>query len=64
MPKDVQYVTDANGKRMAVIIPLEEYENLLEDLHLISVAYETKDEPSRPFSDVVEELRAAGEIDV
>ena len=47
-----------------MILPLEECENLLEDLHVIAAAYEAKDETSRPFDDVVAEMRAAGEIDV
>jgi PHD/YefM family antitoxin component YafN of YafNO toxin-antitoxin module len=64
MPRSVQYITDANGERTAVILPLEEYEELLEDLHVTRVAYETKDEPSRPLGEVVEEMRNAGEIDV
>jgi PHD/YefM family antitoxin component YafN of YafNO toxin-antitoxin module len=64
MTRNVQYVTDANGERTAVILPLDEYEELLEDLHVSSVAYETKDEPSRPLNEVVEEMRNAGEIDV
>ncbi len=64
MSRNVQYVTDTNGERTAVILPIDEYEELLEDLHLIRVAYESKDEPRRPFSEVVEEMRGAGEIDV
>jgi PHD/YefM family antitoxin component YafN of YafNO toxin-antitoxin module len=64
MTRNVQYVTDANGERTAVILPLEEYEELLEDLHVSHIANETKDQPSRPLSEVVEELRNAGEIDV
>jgi PHD/YefM family antitoxin component YafN of YafNO toxin-antitoxin module len=64
MSRNVQYVTDANGERTAVILPLEEYEELLEDLHVTRVAEETKDDTSRPLSEVVEELRAAREIDV
>jgi PHD/YefM family antitoxin component YafN of YafNO toxin-antitoxin module len=64
MTRNVQYITDAKGERTAVILPLEEYEELLEDLHLSRVAYETKDDPSRPLSEVVEEMRNAGEIDV
>jgi len=64
MTRNVQYVTDANGERTAVILPLEEYEELLEDLHVSRVANETKEDPSRPLSEVVEEMRNAGEIDV
>ncbi len=64
MSRNVQYVTDAKGERTAVILPLDEYEELLEDLHVTRAAQETKDEPRRPLSEVVEELRNAGEIDV
>jgi PHD/YefM family antitoxin component YafN of YafNO toxin-antitoxin module len=64
MSRNVQYVTDANGERTAVILPLEEYQELLEDLHVSRVAEETKDEPTRPLSEVLEEMRSAGEIDV
>lgn len=64
MSKNVQYVTDAEGHKTAVILPIEEYEEMMEDLHLGRVARESLDEPRRPFSEVVEELRADGEIDV
>ena len=64
MSRNVQYITDANGERTAVIIPLEEYDKLLEGLHVIRVAEETKDDTSRPLSEVVDELGTADEIDV
>jgi hypothetical protein len=64
MSKEVQFVIDVEGKKTAVILPIEQYEELLEDLHLGRVARESKDDTRRPFKDVVEELRAAGEIDV
>lgn len=64
MQKNVQFVTDAEGHRGAVILPIEEYEEMMEDLHLGRAARETKAEPRRPFEDVAKELRAAGEIDV
>jgi len=64
MSKEVQFVIDAGGNKTAVILPIEQYEELLEDLHLGRVARESKNDTRRPFKDVVEELRAAGEIDV
>ncbi|HEY6231378.1 MAG TPA: hypothetical protein VIW64_08940 [Pyrinomonadaceae bacterium] len=64
MSRNVQYLTNENGERTAVVMPIEDYEELLEDLHVTRIAYETRDEPSRPLSDVVDELRVAGEIDV
>ena len=64
MSRNVQYITNEQGERTAVIVPIEDYEELLEDLHVTRIAYETRDEPTRPFSEVMEELRNAGEIDV
>jgi hypothetical protein len=61
---NVQYVTDANGERTAVILPLDEYEELLEDLHVISVAEETKDEPRIPWKQVKAKLVSEGKLDV
>lgn len=64
MSRNVQFVTDADGRKTAVILPIDEYEDMLEDLHLGRVARESKDEPRRPFGELVDELRANGEIDV
>ena len=64
MQKNVQFVTDAEGRRSAVILPIEEYEEMMEDLHIGRAARQSKAEPRRPFEEVVKELRAAGEIDV
>ena len=59
MEKKVQFITDAEGRRSAVILPIEEYEEMLEDLGMGRAARESKAEPRRPFEDVVKELDAA-----
>jgi hypothetical protein len=64
MQKNVQFVIDPEGHRTAVILPIAEYEEMMEDLGMGSAARESKSESCRPFDDVVRELRAAGEIDV
>jgi len=64
MQKNVQFVTDAEGHKTAVILPIEEYEEIMEDLEMGRAARESKAQPRRPFEDVVKEWRAAGEIDV
>ncbi len=67
MVQGVQYVTDAEGRKTAVLLPIEQYEayqDLLEDLHLAEVARKSKGEATRPFPEVVAEMRAAYEIDV
>jgi hypothetical protein len=60
----VQFIMDAEDRKTAAILPIEEYEEMLEDLHLGRIARESKDEPRCPFAQVVEEMRSAGEIDV
>ena len=64
MSKNMQYITDGEGHKTAVILPIEEYEEMMEDLHFGRVARESKDEFRRPFMEMVEEMRTAGEIDV
>jgi hypothetical protein len=41
-----------------------DYEEMLEDLHLAEVYRESKEEPKRDFDELVKELRQDGEIDV
>jgi len=63
MSRNVQYITDAHGERTAVILPLDEYQELLEDMHVIRVAEETKDEPRVPWKQVKAELVSDGKLD-
>ena len=39
-----QYVVDGDGKRTAVILHIERYERLLEDLHDLAVIAERREE--------------------
>jgi PHD/YefM family antitoxin component YafN of YafNO toxin-antitoxin module len=39
-----QYVIDENGNKVAVILPLKEYQNLKEDLHDLAMVAERRDE--------------------
>ena len=43
-----QYVVDGDGKRTAVILPIEQYERLLEDLHDLAMVAERRGE--KPIS--------------
>jgi len=55
-----QYVTDSEGRRTAVILPIEEYDELLEDLADLAVVAERRGEPSVPHDKVVAELKEDG----
>jgi hypothetical protein len=55
-----QYVTDENGKKTAVILPIEEFEELLEDLQDLAVLAERRDEPAISHEEVVARLKRDG----
>jgi PHD/YefM family antitoxin component YafN of YafNO toxin-antitoxin module len=63
MSRNVQFVTDAEGNKVAVILPLEEYEEMLEDLHISRVTREGKGEERIPWQQARAELRAEGRLD-
>ena len=50
------YVVDEEGNRTAVMLPIEEYEELLEDLQDLAVIAQRRDEPTVPLDVVVEQL--------
>jgi len=55
-----RYVTDENGKKTAVILPIEEFEDLLEDLEDLAVLAERREEPAISFDEVMERLKRDG----
>jgi len=60
MPTTVQYVTDEKGERQAVMLSLEDYERLIEDLADLAVVAERRDEPAVDHEDFVNELKRDG----
>ena len=55
-----QYIVDEKGQKTAVILPIEEYNELLEDIHDLAVIAERQDEPTITFAEVKERLRRDG----
>jgi PHD/YefM family antitoxin component YafN of YafNO toxin-antitoxin module len=55
-----QYITDETGKKTAVILPIEEFEELLEDLQDLAVLAERRDEPTISHEEVVARLKRDG----
>ena len=55
-----QYITDEKGKKTAVILPIEEFEELLEDIEDLAVLLERRDEPAIPFDEVIAKLKQDG----
>jgi PHD/YefM family antitoxin component YafN of YafNO toxin-antitoxin module len=47
-----QYVIDENGNKVAVILPLTEYQHLKEDLHDLAMVAERRDEGTISLSEL------------
>jgi hypothetical protein len=55
-----EYVTDGDGNKKAVILPIAEYEGLLEDLQDLAVAAERRNEPTISHEQLTAELEKDG----
>jgi hypothetical protein len=56
------FIVDENGKKTAVVIPVREFQRLLEDLHDLTVVAERRDEPTISLDELKRRLRADGLI--
>ena len=56
----LQYVTDESGEKKAVILPIEEFNELIEDLEDLVVVAERQDEETVPFNQVIDNLKKDG----
>jgi len=55
-----QYIINEDGEKTGVILPIEEYEELLEDLHDLAVIAERRNESVITFDEIKERLRKNG----
>lgn len=55
-----RYIIDKNGQKTAVVIPVDEYEELLEDLHDLAIIAERRDEPTITFKELKKKLKQNG----
>lgn len=56
----VQYVTDEAGQRKAVVMPIADYQRLMEDLDDLAAIADRRDEPTIPHDKFLEELKRDG----
>jgi PHD/YefM family antitoxin component YafN of YafNO toxin-antitoxin module len=59
---NTQFIVDETGAKTAVILPLEEYEEMLEDIHDLAIIAERKDEPNVSLEEIQKRLKADGLI--
>jgi hypothetical protein len=60
MSESLHYITDEHGARSAVVLPISEYEKLLEDLDDLAAIAERREEPSIPHEQFIAELKRDG----
>ena len=55
-----QYITNESGEKTAVILPLLEFQYLLEDIEDLAVVAERREEPTVSHEELVAELKRDG----
>ena len=62
MSQTLQYLTDDRGERTAVVLPINDYEKLLEDLDDLAEVAERRDEPVIPHDQFIADLKRDGTL--
>jgi PHD/YefM family antitoxin component YafN of YafNO toxin-antitoxin module len=55
-----QYIVDSKGKKTAVILPIDQYEQLLEDLHDLAIVAERRREKPISLDEMERRLKKDG----
>ena len=55
-----QYITDPSGEKTAVVLPIAEFQELLEDIDDLAAVAERREEATLPHEQVLAELKAHG----
>ena len=56
MNSQPQYIIDAKGDKVSVILPLAEYQELLDDLEDLAAVAERRNKPTESFAHVLNKL--------
>lgn len=52
-----QFITDKNGRKIAAVVPIEEYAELMEDLEDLAAIARQRNEKGIPIEVVMKELK-------
>jgi hypothetical protein len=59
---DIQYVTNQSGEKTAVILSIDEFQELLEDINDLAAMAERRGEPTTSHDELIAELKRDGVI--
>jgi hypothetical protein len=57
-----RYLTDYDGKKISVVLPIREFEELLEDIHDLAVIAERREEKTISHNELINGLKKDGLI--
>jgi len=57
-----QFITDESGKKQSVILPIRDFEGLLEDLEDLAIVAERREETTTNHADFLKELKNSGAL--
>lgn len=57
-----RFIVDENGKKVSVILTIEEYNELLEDIHDLKVVMERRDETTMSIENLKDSFKRDGTI--
>jgi hypothetical protein len=55
-----QFVTNEKGKKIAAVVPIQEYEDLLQDVHSAAIIERRRNEETHSWEDLKKKLREDG----
>jgi hypothetical protein len=58
----LQFITNESGEKTAVILPIDEFQELVEDLEDLAIVAERRDEPTITHQELLAELKQDGLI--
>lgn len=61
-PLPEQYITDADGNKTAVILAIEQYEQLLEDIHDLAIVAQRRQEQPISLEEMQQRLNSHGSV--
>lgn len=57
---NLQYLTDADGERTAGLLPIDQFNELVEDMEDLAAIAERRDEPTVPHDELIATLQHDG----
>lgn len=55
-----KYITDENGKKTSIVIPIKRYERLMEDIYDLAIVAERKNQNSISLDEMKKRLKSDG----